>query len=567
MPDPQPILEPVVVKKSDVWAGAPDEVLLEFSSWDQPVNYLVGRNGTSKSRTARAIANKVAGSRHLSTDRLVGLMNFLVFPWGAEQQPFKGLPLDDEARQQGLSRTAQSGVATRELYSLRDRPDVWLRVAAFIRRTLCRDVELREMSGFLDPVIRIRDTEYSLLRDEGHGLRELLVLLTAIYSDDWSLLVLDEPELHLHPAMARLCIGELERECRKSGRHAIVVTHEPLLVNPTSAEDLGGIWLFQLDAPPMPFRSFVTDGQVDRVTASMARNPRIIGQLVFSPRPVLVEGILDVAAMTTAVQRSQEPEAIAQTDLIDCKGNGSVALWYTIAKKAGLDFRAVGDLDCILDSDVQHFMDGLPEISQRYRKELFIEPASTSAVVRPLFQAMNAAGVPVDRTKRAEWLANEVRNDTGHSARIKKVVAVWRDLDFWIHEQGTLEDVLGIDAKQVEAVITAANTPGAIDEVTNWASYRLDPKGEVEELLGAAVERIAHRILEALRMSPDLQFTRPVGGTADSDSRLVDIAPLGDSGRHRLTVRTPVEFEGYWLEFDRTTPSEQMVLHPPVDDA
>src|ERR1035437_9379727 len=157
MPDPQPILEPVVVKKSDVWAGAPDEVLLEFSSWDQPVNYLVGRNGTSKSRTARAIANKVAGSRYLSTDRLVGLMNFLMFSWGAEQQPFKGLPLDDESRQQGLSRTAQAGVAIRELYSLRDRPDVWLRVAAFIRRTLCRDVELREVSGFLDPVIRIRD--------------------------------------------------------------------------------------------------------------------------------------------------------------------------------------------------------------------------------------------------------------------------------------------------------------------------------------------------------------------------------------------------------------------------
>lgn len=99
---------------------------------------------------------------------------------------------------------------------------------------------MRELTGFLDPVVKMGDTEYSLFREEGHGLRELVVLLTAIYSDDWRLLVLDEPELHLHPSVARLCIGELERECARSDRRAIIVTHEPSLIAPTSSTDLVG---------------------------------------------------------------------------------------------------------------------------------------------------------------------------------------------------------------------------------------------------------------------------------------------------------------------------------------
>jgi hypothetical protein len=279
---------------------------------------------------------------------------------------------------------------------------------------------------------------------------------------------------------------------------------------------------------------------------------------------VFVEGVTDVAAFTTALQRTVEPEAFAQTDLIDCKGSGTVALWYTIAKRAGLDIKAVGDLDCILDSDVQRFMDGQDEATRRYREELFIEPASTSAVVRPLYQAMQGAGVPHDRKVRAEWIAGEASGDSGHSARIQKIVAVWRDLDFWIHEQGTLEDVLGIGSKSVEASVVAAERPGAIDAVARWMAYRLDPFGEVKELLGVAVERIAHRILEALRMDPNHRFTVPVGSTSESDARLVDVQPLDDSGRHRLTVKTPSEFQGFWVEFDRSTPPDLIELQSPA---
>jgi hypothetical protein len=109
----------------------------------------------------------------------------------------------------------------------------------------------------------------------------------------------------------------------------------------------------------------------------------------------------------------------------------------------------------------------------------------------------------------------------------------------------------------------AASIPGDIDIVSGWCAYSLDPLGEVEILLGAALERIAHAIMEALRVNPEAAFRTPVGGSAISDARLVSVTPLGN-GVHRLTVITPDSFAGRYLDFSRDTPSNELLLRTPT---
>jgi hypothetical protein len=400
-------------------------------------------------------------------------------------------------------------------------------------------LELRESAGYLDPYIRIGNVDYSLLREEGHGLRELVILLTAIYREDWNLLVIDEPELHLHPSMTRLWLSELERVCRDGNRRAIVVTHEPSLARPTTAADLEAVWLF---APARVSKPLSTHVQV-------------------GTEAVLVEGVHDIAALTVALARAHPPEVVAQTELIECGGSGGVALWFEIAHSAGLNVRAVGDLDACLASEVQRVMDANHTVVKRYRSDLAAEPPKTSTVLRPLIEAMNAAGIGSNPKDRASWLANDVPEETGWASRRDKLLDVWRDTGFWLHEQGTLEDVLGLEVKGKEPAQVAAQTVGDIDDVAGWCAYELDPLGDVETLLGAAVERIAHNIMEALRVSPSTEFSAPVGSAADSDARLVRVEPLGD-GRHRLVVLKPDDFAGRWLEFSRETPSTDLILQP-----
>lgn len=557
----------VVLSWRDVYgtaAPAGNEAFLTWGQSEHPITYFVGRNGSGKSKAAKALAQKVEGARFLATDRLVGLMKFNVYAWGAEPLDYQGVPLDETSRAR-IERSSKShGAATGELFSLREQPEVWLRVAAFLRRALHRSVDLRESAGFLDPFVRVGATQYSLLRDEGHGLREIVVLLAAVYRQDWQLLVVDEPELHLHPSLVRLWISELERECQSSGRQAVLVSHEPSLLRPRELRDLGAIWLFRPDAQPVTLASCVTAGHERRVEASLLQNPQLVSQLVFSPRPVLVEGALDALAITAALSRTQPPEVVAQTEVVDCGGNGGLAAWFTIARVAGLDVRAIGDLDCCLDRSVTSTIDSFPDVVEKYREELFIEPPTTATAVRPMLDAMNAEGVAATPKVRAKWMADNMADD-GNAARLNKLVEIWREADLWLHRCGTLEQLLtlGEEAKNRESVLTAASDPGPIDEVTEWAAYSLDLSGDVFELLSAMVERIAHAIVEEQRISPDLRFDGPVGPTGEADARLVDVFHSSASERHRIVVKAPSRFAGYWVEFDRDTPPSRLVLEAP----
>jgi hypothetical protein len=557
-------IENVRVQLGAVFGGVSTELAFESRGWESPVTYFVGRNGSGKSRTARAIVGQVSRAHILSTDRLSGLMTFVNYGWTSVPQPesMRGVPLADAERNQARAFSRQHGSAIDDMYALKDQPDVALRVAAFLRRALGRVIELRESAGFLDPHIRVGDIEYSLLRDEGHGLRELVTLLTAVYRDDWALLIVDEPELHLHPSLARLWLSELERVCVKTNRRAIVVTHEPTMIKPATAADLSAVWHFQPNRGARPVLDHVPAGAHERVTAALRHNPQLLAHLLFSPRPVLVEGTHDQIALTTALARICPPEVVAQTDFVECGGSGAVALWFEIAKSMNVDVRAVADLDACLTPEVQRVMDRQPEVVTRYRNQLAMEPAKTAPVMRPLLDAMKSSSVQTDPKSRARWLADKVPPESGWASRSKQLQEIWRDAGLWLHPQGTLEDVLNISAKGPEAAQAAASKPGDIDAVAAWAAYELDTAGDVEELLNQAVERIAHGIMEALRVTPEAVFAVPVGATSSTDQRLVAVTHLGE-GTYRLTVKQPSEFEGWWLEFSRDTASSQMVLCPP----
>jgi predicted ATPase len=560
-----PLINQVSVLEREVFPeSGSDRVIWEKTSWDEPVTLFVGRNGSGKSRVAKFVAKKLK-ARLLVADRLAGLastthLGHLSIP---STENYPGIPLGKDARQSTGASARERGVGHDDLYALQEQPEVGMRVAAFVKRALHRDIELRETSGFLDPYVSLGSTQYSLLREEGHGLRELIILLTAVFREDWDLIVVDEPEVHLHPSMARLWLGELERVCRESGRRAIVVTHEPSLVRPTMADDLRSLYYFRAGHPALPLADFVDAANRDRVTSSLSENAELVSKLVFSPRPVLVEGPTDVAGLTVALNRTEPPEVVAQTDFVPCGGSSEVALWFEIATHAGMDVRAVADLDACLTSEVQRVMDKNDRVVKRYRDDFALEPARTALVIRPLIEAMNKAGVSANPKQRAQWLASSVPVDSGWAARKNMLLEMWRDAGLWLHPQGTLEAVLGDVAKHRDQIMAAAAQPGAIDAVAHWCAYDVDASGEMAVLLGVFVERAAHSVMEALRLNPDAHITGFTGPTAAHTARLLTLTPEPNDN-FLLIVQRPKEFEGYWLRFSRETPSSQLHLEQPL---
>src|SRR5262249_36729623 len=142
-----------------------------------------------------------------------------------------------------------------------------------------------------------------------------------------------------------------------------------------------------------------------------------------------------------------------------------------------------------------------------------------------------------------------------------RILEICKKGGLWLHPQGTLESVLGISDKGGDKARAAAEQPGPIDKVAMWCAFTLDLTGDVKILLNLTTERIAHGIMEAQRIYPDRKFYAPVG-TSERFDRLVEVTPTS-TGKHRITVRRPEQFAGWWLEFDRSTPANELILHEP----
>ena len=207
-----PLESPRLTTK-DVFSSGEESEYLTGLKWDTPIQFFVGRNGTGKSKTGRALTRYFGvRSRLVSTDRLVGLMGITNYGYGLGLAESAGVPL--KADQISIMREVAltQGLANDVFYILRERPEIYLRIAALYRRAFSRRLHLSERSGFVDPLIEDAwGRTYSLLRDEGHGLRELTALLAYTYEEDRELLVVDEPELHLHPSLVRFLTGRRHR--------------------------------------------------------------------------------------------------------------------------------------------------------------------------------------------------------------------------------------------------------------------------------------------------------------------------------------------------------------------
>jgi hypothetical protein len=223
-------LQTVKLSRQNIYPQIPSSEIWMEIEWKYPIQFFVGRNGSRKTRTATALAQEARSqgipTRFLSTDRLAGLMFFNATQVGSIPLPqhMKGTALGESEEKQAKDHSLTQGTAHDALITMREFPDVALRLEALLRRAFGRRIRLVEASGFVDPMIEHDGETYSLLRDEGHGLRELVILLINVYRPDWNLLVIDEPELHLHPSLTRLCLTELENECAATNRHAVLVT-------------------------------------------------------------------------------------------------------------------------------------------------------------------------------------------------------------------------------------------------------------------------------------------------------------------------------------------------------
>ncbi|MDD5030032.1 MAG: AAA family ATPase [Rhodoferax sp.] len=334
------------------------------------INFLVGPNGSGKSRFAANLRGQLPNSRLLGTDRLSGmeqnnsLRNIFGdhFSGGLAKEHFSHFK---NAGQQGM------GIDT--IVLLEERMDLRIQVEATLSHLFNRKIRLEWDSGKLQAFASIGTTgnSYRLDRDECHGIKELFVLLTHLYDDEHQYLIIDEPELNLHPQFQAFFMHEVRKVAGSptagtNKKIIFLITHSPFILDFRSIQDVKSVISFSSTHLP-PRQLFDLDESTStRLTSLVPRLNVHHKQLFFSDNPIFVEGILDAQLLANLQEARGVSVAGAGSCIIDAGGCEEVNRYLELCLILGKTAHFVYDLDSLFsgnlracvrsDEQIQHFL-------------------------------------------------------------------------------------------------------------------------------------------------------------------------------------------------------------------
>ena len=324
-----------------------------------PINYLVGPNGSGKSRFAltllKQLNHRSAVARLLGTDRLSGMEQNIPlkaffgdhFATGFAKNHF------DHLRQAG---EAGSGIDTFVLLS--ERMDLRIQVEATLSHLFDREIILEWDSGNLISKMRRRgdSTSYRLDREECHGIKELLVLLTHLYDDKHQYLIIDEPELNLHPQYQAFFTEEVRKLAGNPSTNSkkkviFLITHSPFMLDLRTSEDLKSIISFDLKYSE-PTQIARLDLDISSTDSFIRRLNAHHKQLFFSDNPVFVEGINDAQYIEAMMEAHGVSVAGAGSCIIDAGGVEEVNQFMKLCQGLGKTAYFLYDLDSLFSGNL-----------------------------------------------------------------------------------------------------------------------------------------------------------------------------------------------------------------------
>ena len=321
------------------------------------LNFLVGPNGSGKSRFAKALLPHLPGARLLNTDRLMGMSG------GEVLKNWLGDPFQTGYAKNHFSHLKNSGNMGSGLDTiilLEERLDLRIQVEATLSHLFDRQITLAWDSGHLiaNASLGTSGTGYRLDQDECHGIKELLVLLTHLYNDQNQALIIDEPELNLHPQYQAFFMQEVRRlagdPLNEPGKKIIfLVTHSPFILDFHSVEDVKSVISFGRDhcEPRHIFNLSQEDG--NRIAGIVPRLNVHHKQLFFSDNPIFVEGILDAQLIETIQQVRGVSIAGAGSCVIDAGGCEEVTHYLRLCGVFNKKAYFLYDLDSLFNGQLR----------------------------------------------------------------------------------------------------------------------------------------------------------------------------------------------------------------------
>ncbi|MBD9356783.1 ATP-dependent nuclease [Methylomonas albis] len=323
---------------------------------------LLGPNGSGKTHLLRGLKDNLHQHmngkqvRFLSAGRM-GLLEQFRSDYDGHRG---GSPNYDQAvfgSKSDANRRHKMETLNGDFQTLAERADILIKIQERLRKLFKRDVLIDWDGGNLKISFSRLDIEakpYSSGR-EASGLMHMVGILAALYDDDVGALLLDEPEVSLHPQLQAFLLNEIlsvagHPAAGGNKKIVIIATHSTEMLQIQSTEDLLSlVFCYDLMTDPVQIPADTGELKNKKVQGLIARLGQEHKLSLFSKRPLLVEGPSDVIICSALAGKLDMHLEAAGSQLLPVIGKGQMPTVAKLLRLLGKTPVALADADGIAD--------------------------------------------------------------------------------------------------------------------------------------------------------------------------------------------------------------------------
>lgn len=328
----------------------------------------VGTNASGKTQTLKAIRNHLKQTvgqnkvRYLSSNR-IGTME----QYRSKINQYNYSPDDYSLGDQSAKKVRQQiETATGDFFTMDDRKDVYIKVAERLSVLFKRQVFIRWDAGKMQVFFGKTgsEREYSIAA-EASGLVNVISILAALFDEAIEVLLVDEPEVSLHPQLQSYLLREMKTAVKNYGKTIIISTHSAEMIEINKVEELSNFVFFRDKELPRQIAPDTPELGDRKLQDFFLRMNHVYSEGFFARKVMLIEGTSDLLMCRYLCNRFDLNLDVAGTQIIPVEGKGQFPVITKLFRLIGKDVCLLTDLDGFTDDNsVVNLFSKLPEATE-----------------------------------------------------------------------------------------------------------------------------------------------------------------------------------------------------------
>lgn len=323
---------------------------------------LIGPNGSGKTQILRGLKNSFNSITNkkiqfISAGRIGTIEHFR-----SDYDGYRGTNIQYDSANFGtkgdVQRRHNIETLNGNFQTLSERPDILVKVQERLRKLFKRDLSIDWDAGSLKVSFthfEFNSEAYSSGR-EASGLLHLIGILGALYDDEIGVLLIDEPEVSLHPQLQSFLLKEIKSVSgfpSKGGYKKLIVqaTHSTEMVEFRSIDELPSlVFCYNPANQPIQISRDAGELQSQKLKSLMARIGQEHKLALFSKKPLLVEGPSDSIICAGIDNKLNYYLEASGSQLLPVIGKGQFPIVVKLMNLLGKTPFVLADADAVADN-------------------------------------------------------------------------------------------------------------------------------------------------------------------------------------------------------------------------